>query len=47
MQETHSQKLQQLGGEIQSIDNQMVTKLKQVVGEFGGTGQKNMSLETV
>lgn len=45
-QETHSKKLQQLGGEIQSIDNQMVTKLKQVVGEFGGTIDNNAESET-
>lgn len=45
-EETHSQKLQQLGGEIQSIDNQMVTKLKQVVGEFGETIDNNTESET-
>lgn len=45
-EEIHSQKLQQLGGEIQSIDNQMVTKLKQVVGEFGETIDNNTESET-
>lgn len=44
-EETYSKKLQQLGGEIQSIDNQMVTKLKQVVGEFGGTIDNNTESE--
>ncbi len=36
-QKAHAGKLQQLVGEIQSADKQMVVKLQQVVGEFGGT----------
>lgn len=33
--ETHMEKFHQFGGELQNSDNQMTTKLQQVVGEFG------------
>ncbi|MCD8296050.1 MAG: PDDEXK nuclease domain-containing protein [Prevotella sp.] len=36
-QKAYAAKLQQLVGEIQSADKQMVVKLQQLVGEFGGT----------
>lgn len=33
-QEVHTEKLQQIGGELQNSDTQTVTKLQQIVGEF-------------
>lgn len=45
-QDAYTEKLQQLDGEIQSADKQVVAKLQQVVGESDRTIDKNADGET-